>query len=90
MSQIINDVESLKKFRNDLCNTSEDLLDQLKKTDSSIESVAEKWKDSQFQKFHEGFKDDKDLIQPLCKQINEFENDVLYPLEKILRKYLEL
>lgn len=87
---IINDVDSLKKFRNELLDTVDDLRAQLKKTESAIDNVAKTWKDSQFVKFHEVFEEDKEKINPLCKAIEEFEGDVLFPLEKILRKYLEL
>ena len=90
MNGIINDVDSLKKFRDELLDTVEDLQKQLKRTEDAIEDVAKTWKDSQFVKFHEGFKEDKEKIDPLCKAIEEFESDVLYPLEKILRKYLDL
>ena len=90
MDGIINDVDSLKKFRDELLDTVDDLQKQLKKTESAIEDVAKTWKDSQFVKFHEGFKEDKEKINPLCKAIEEFESDVLYPLEQILRKYLDL
>ena len=87
---IINDVDSLQKFRNELLDTVDDLRTQLKKTEGAIEDVAKTWKDTQFVKFHEGFKEDKEKINPLCKAIEEFENDVLLPLEKILRRYLDL
>jgi uncharacterized protein YukE len=87
---IINDVDSLKKFRGELLDTVEDLQKQLKKTEGAIDDVAKTWKDSQFVKFHEGFKEDKARTNPLCEAIEEFEGDVLLPLEKILRRYGEL
>ncbi len=87
---IINDVDSLKKFRNELLDTVDDLQKQLKKTERAIEDVAKTWKDSQFVKFYEGFEEDKEKINPLCKAIEEFEGDALLPLENTLRKYLDL
>jgi hypothetical protein len=90
MDGIINDVESLHKFRNEMLDTVEDLQKQLKTTEGAIEDVAQTWKDSQFVKFKTGFEEDKELINPLCKKIEEFEGEVLHPLENILREYLEL
>jgi len=90
MSAVINDVESLNTFRRQLNETSDDLREQLRKTEQSIETVAQGWKDTQFDKFKEGFEKDKDVIEPLCKDIDEFEAEILYPLEKTLRKYLAL
>ena len=90
MDGIINDVESLKKFQGQLLDTSEDLKKQLKKTEAAVDDVAKTWKDSQFVKFNEGFKEDKEKINPLCKAIEEFEGNVLEPLRKILVEYLSL
>lgn len=90
MAAIRNDVESLKKFRGELLDTSDNLKDQLSRTEAAIEEVAAVWGDSQFVKFKEGFDQDKDVIKPLCDDIEEFEGDVLLPLENILRKYLDL
>jgi uncharacterized protein YukE len=90
MDGIINDVDSLKKFQDQLIDTSDDLKKQLQKTENAVDDVAKTWKDSQFVKFHEGFKEDKEKITPLCKAIEEFEGDVLEPLRKILVKYLDL
>ena len=90
MDGIINDVDSLRKFRNELLNTVEDLQKQLKRTEGAVEDVAKSWGDTQFVKFKDGFNEDKELINPLCKIIEEFEGDVLHPLENILREYLDL
>lgn len=90
MAAIRNDVDSLKKFRGELLDTSDNLKDQLSRTEAAIEEVAAVWGDSQFVKFKEGFDQDKDVIKPLCNEIEEFEGDVLLPLENILRKYLDL
>lgn len=90
MAAIRNDVDSLKKFRGELLDTSDNLKDQLSRTEAAIEEVAAVWGDSQFVKFKEGFDQDKDVIKPLCNEIEEFEGDVLLPLENILRRYLDL
>ena len=55
-----------------------------------MEDVAAVWKDMQFLKYEKEFNKDKEMIEPLCKDIEEFESDVLYPLEKILEKYANL
>ena len=90
MDGAINDVDSLKKFREEMIETADNLKEQLKRTEIAIEVVAKDWKDPQFTKFNDEFEQDKEKIKPLCKAIEEFESDVLYPLEVILRKYLAL
>ena len=85
-----NDVEALAKFREHLKETSEDLREQLRKTEQAIETVAQGWKDTQFEKFSGEFERDKEKIEPLCKDIDSFEGEILYPFEMILRKYLDL
>ena len=90
MVGINNDVDSLMKFRGQLLDTSDDLKDKLSRTEAAIEEVTAVWDDPQFIKFKEGFQEDKDVIKPLCDDSEEFEGEVLLPLERILRKYLEL
>ena len=90
MAGVINDYETLHKFRNELLNTVDNLREQLKKTEKAMEDVAAVWKDMQFLKYEKEFNKDKEMIEPLCKDIEEFESDVLYPLEKILEKYTNL
>ena len=90
MAGINIDVESLHKFRNDLLNPSEDLQEQLKRTDAVIEDVAAEWDDPQFKKFNEDFQQDKEMIKPLCERIEDFEAIVLQPFEDKVREYLDL
>lgn len=82
MSGIDADWQAIHKFRKDLLNLSEDLQNQLKRTDAVIEDVALEWNDPQFRKFNDNFQEDKGLIKPLCDKLEDFENDVLYPYEQ--------
>ena len=90
MAGINIDVESLHKFRNDLLNLSEDLQEQLKRTDAVIDDVAAEWDDPQFKKFNDDFQQDKEMIKPLCERIEDFEAIVLHPFEDKVRDYLDL
>ena len=90
MAGVINDYETLHKFRNELLDTVDKLREQLKKTEKAMEDVSAVWKDMQFLKYEKEFNKDKEMIEPLCKDIEKFESDVLYPLEKILEKYANL
>lgn len=90
MAGVINDYETLHKFRNELLDTVDKLREQLKKTEKAMGDVSAVWKDMQFLKYEKEFNKDKEMIEPLCKDIEEFESDVLYPLEKILEKYANL
>lgn len=87
MAGIINDYETLRKFRDDLDVTVKNLRAQLKQTDRAMEEVAAVWKDMQFKKFDREFGKDKEEIEPLCKKFEDFDQDVLYPLQKILEDY---
>lgn len=84
------DVDSLNKFRGELLNLSDDLQEQLKRTDALIEDVSKEWNDPQFRKFNDNFQEDKNTINPLCERIEDFEADVLKPFEQRVRDYLDL
>ena len=90
MATMISDPDAIKKLRNDLLDTVDGLKQQLSRTESAMETVANEWKDVQFHKYNDEFTKDKEMIPPLCNDIEEFENDVLYRFEKILREYLDL
>lgn len=87
MSSMRTGAEALKKFRDDILERVDDLRDQLKKTEAAMETVAEEWKDDQFRKYNEEFSKDKEEIEPLCKTLEEYENDVLYPMWKVVDEY---
>jgi len=78
------------KFRNELLDTVDNLREQLKATERAIDDVAQEWKDSQFKKYNEEFSKDKEQIEPLCKKIEDYENDVLKGLYDIVYEYENL
>ncbi len=82
--------DELNKFRSQLSELSENLMQQLRRTDAAMETVAQEWKDAQFHKYRDEFTEDRDLIQPLSQQINEFQEGPLQQFEKITREYLNL
>lgn len=86
---IINPDE-LYAFRCKLSELSENLMEQLRRTDAAMEAVAKEWQDEQFCKYRDEFCDDRDLIQPLSDQINQFQDGPLLQFENITREYLEL
>ena len=90
MAGVINDYESIKKFRHEILDTVERLEEQLRKTEQAMTDVASTWKDLQFQKYHQEFNYDKEKIPPLCRRLEEFEDDVLRPLQQKIEKYLNL
>ncbi len=55
-----------------------------------MEEVATVWDDPQFQKYNNEFTKDMEIFPPLCKRIEAYESEVLYPLEQIIREYLEM
>lgn len=87
MASMIVSPDELERFRNEILNRVDDLRNQLKKTEAAMDAVAEDWKDHQFKKYNEEFSRDKDEIEPLCKKLEEYEADVLYPLWEIADGY---
>jgi hypothetical protein len=87
MASMIGNSQAVKKLQNDLLGTVDGLKEQLKKTENAMEEVAKDWKDMQFRKYNEEFTKDKELIPPLCNDIEEFESDVLQKLYEILYEY---
>lgn len=92
MATMISSSSAVRRLRNDLLDTVDGLKEQLKKTEAAMEEVAQDWKDSdpQFRKYNEEFTKDKELIPPLCNDIDAFEDEVLRHLYEILKRYEEL
>lgn len=90
MASMVTGADALQRFRDDILERVDDLRDQLRKTEAAMDAVAEEWKDDQFRKYNEEFSKDKEEIEPLCKTLEEYENDVLYPLWKVVREYEDL
>ena len=74
MYATIYDPEVLKDFCNKMLDTVEDLMKQLRRTDSAIENVARTWKDTQFEQFRDNFNEDKEKIKLLSDDIEELED----------------
>lgn len=87
MATAIRTADGMRKFRNQVEDTVDDLQTQLKRTDAAIEEVAQSWKDNQFKKFHEGFQEDKEIINSLCKTLQQWDDEVLYDIQKLIEKW---
>lgn len=90
MATMIISSEAVRKLQNDLLDTVDGLKQQLSKTESAMDEVAQEWKDMQFRKYNEEFTKDKEQIPPLCDDIEAFESDVLQTLYKIAKEYESL
>lgn len=84
------DPDELYNFRCQLSELSEKLMEQLRRTDAAMETVAKEWQDEQFHKYRDEFTEDRDQIQPLSDQINQFQEGPLQQFENITREYLDL
>ena len=87
---MISNPEAVQRLREDLLETVDGLKEQLKRTEAAMEDVAKEWKDVQFQKYYDEFTEDKELIPPLCNDIEAFEDEVLRPFQQILEEYIDL
>lgn len=84
---MIIDADELHQFRGALSELSEKLMEQLRRTDAAMDAVAKEWRDMQFHKYRDEFTEDRDLIQPLSDQINQFQAGPLQDLENIIIEY---
>lgn len=90
MASVITNSTSLKKFRDELLDTVDNLREQLRATENAIDEVSQEWKDPQFKKYNDEFSKDKEQIEPLCKKIEEYEDDILRGLYDIVYEYENL
>lgn len=83
---VINNSKSIHDYRGQIAHAIDELKLQFQKTDRAIETVSESWKDENFREFQEHFNEDKEQILPLCDVLYNYENNLLYQLEKKLEK----
>lgn len=84
---MIGNADDIYNFRCQLSELSEKLMEQLRRTDAAMETVAKEWQDEQFHKYRDEFTEDRDLIQPLSDQINQFQEGPLQQFEQIIREW---
>ena len=82
------DLQTNVTLREDFRDLSVNLRRQLDETDQSINQVAQTWRDENFLKFYETFKQDKDRLEPLFQRVDVFENEFLAEVEYNLRDYI--
>lgn len=87
---MIANPDDIFTFRNQLNELSDNLMQQLRRTDAAMEAVAKEWQDEQFHKYRDQFAGDRDIIQPLSDQIQQFQEGPLQQFEMIIREYLGL
>jgi prefoldin subunit 5 len=85
---VITNLDELIKFREKIQDAIENLDNQLKKTEASLETVNETWDDIKFKEFYEAFGEDKEKIIPLTKVLDEYQGDILLNLQHKLEDYL--
>ena len=85
---VINNLDELINFRNKIGKAIENLNDQLKKTETSLETVNETWDDIKFKEFYDAFGEDKEKINPLTKVFDEYQGEMLLNLQHKIEDYL--
>lgn len=85
---VINNLDELIDFRHKIEDTVNNLNDQLKKTEASLETVHETWNDIKFQEFYDAFGEDKEKIIPLTKVFDEYQGEILLNLQHKIEDYL--
>jgi uncharacterized protein YukE len=83
---VINNSKAIHDYRGQIAHVTDELKVQFRKTEQAIETVSESWKDDNFREFQEHFNEDKEQILPLCDVLYNYENNLLYQLEKKLEK----
>jgi len=87
-STVINDPEAIHAYRQQIAAKVQELQDLLKRTDQSLETVSQSWKDNNFKQFQEKFSADKQEIAKLFQVLNAYDTEVLYNLEQKLQRYV--
>jgi uncharacterized protein YukE len=87
---VSNDPEAIHSYRQQIVGAIEKLEGQLKKTESAVNTVAQGWKDNQFQQFQQNFDEDKARIPELCNVLRHYDEHILYDLEQKLNNYLDV
>lgn len=82
------DLQTILTLRQDFQDLSVNLRRRLVETDESINQVAQTWRDNNFLKFYETFKQDKDRLEPLFQRVDVFDNEFLALVEYNLRDYI--
>lgn len=90
MPGMINDPKAIQKFRYELIKLVDNLREQLRRTDTALDEVATSWRDEQFKKYYREFSNDRDIFDPLCKDLDDFEAGPLAELQSILEEYNDL
>lgn len=90
MAGIENDYYAVQTFRSDLLQVVDNLRAQLRQTEQAVETVSASWDDVQFCQYEKEFSKDVELIEPLCKDLEAFESEVLFPLQELLKTYTDL
>lgn len=86
---VINNLDELINFRNKIMEAIENLNDQLKKTETSLETVNETWDDIKFKEFYDAFGEDKEKIIPLTKVFDEYQGEILLNLQHKIETYID-
>lgn len=81
---VINNSQSIHDYRGQIAHAIDELKLQFNKTERAIDTVSESWKDDNFREFQNNFNEDKEQILPLCDVLYNYENNLLYQLEKKL------
>lgn len=88
-SSIQNDPDALHEYRMKLLEAVEKLRKDYQRTGDVIEKAySDGWRDEQFEKFRKSFNEDKERIEPLCKDLEKYGDVKLQGLEEKMRVYL--
>lgn len=85
---MFTDYDSIVDFRRNLDTAIQNLNDSIKGTEGAVEEVSEVWKDKIFTDFQNKFGEDKELLVFLNKELEEFNEVVLYRIEENVKQYL--
>lgn len=86
---MITDYDSIVDFRHKLDEAVANLNEKIRQTETAVEEVAAIWKDDIFKDFKEKFGEDKELLVHVNKELVEFNEQVLYGIQQLVREYLD-
>lgn len=86
---ISNNSVSVHEYRGKIDSAIQELEKSLRKTEASLDAVAQTWKDENHDKFCNEFSNDKQQISNINGKLENYSSNILYNLELRLKDYEE-
>lgn len=83
MSRVQNDPEALKKFAFKLKRHAEEIQKEMQASRRDLTELNSEWKDQEFHRFNERFKESENIIKSLMKSMEDYHHYLLAKARKL-------